>query len=215
MALGDKTAFGVTEELLVVAIPSAKYAFVKDDTGAALIYDASGTKLANLEVGKTIAANWTGAVSIYNQLFEVVPNATLAAGTGDAVEVTYPEVEIADMTAENVNKVVTLKGVTYTLGTGKNFTIAKGDDTVAGYNQFSLTIEAADGKAYDIVGAIGRFNDNIQFQPISIEEVSESTGIGTVEADSKSAKAVKVLHNGQILIEKGGKTYNVQGQTLK
>lgn len=186
--LANNTTFGVTGELLVVAKPTAKHAYVMDDEGAALIYDATGTKLVNLEVGKTIAANWIGSVSIYNQLFEMVPNAVLAAGTAAAVDVTYPDAEIAYMTAENVNKVVTLKGVTYTLGTGKNFTINKGDDSVAGYNQFNLTLAAAeDGKTYDIVGAIGRYNDTIQFQPINIAESSSATGIDSMDSETEAA----------------------------
>ena len=91
------------------------------------------------------------------------------------------------MTAENVNKVVTLKGVTYTLGEGKNFTINKGDDSVAGYNQFNLTLAAAeDGKTYDIVGAIGRYNDNIQFQPINIAESSSATGIDSMDSETEA-----------------------------
>lgn len=185
--LDNNATFGVTGELLVVAKPTAKHAYVMDDEGAALIYDATGTKLVNLEVGKTIAANWIGSVSIYNQLFEMVPSAVLAAGSATAVDVTYPDVEIASVTAENVNKVVTLKGVTYTLGEGKNFTINKGDDSVAGYNQFSLTIAAAeDGKTYDIVGAIGRYKDTIQFQPINIAESSSATGIDSVDSETEA-----------------------------
>lgn len=185
--LANNTTFGVTGELLVVAKPTTKHAYVQDDEGDALIYDATGEKLVNLEVGKTIAANWIGSVSIYNQLFEMVPNAVLAAGTAAAVDVTYPDAEIASVTAENVNKVVTLKGVTYTLGEGKNFTINKGDDSVAGYNQFNLTLAAAeDGKTYDIVGAIGRYNANIQFQPINIAESSSATGIDSMDSETEA-----------------------------
>lgn len=50
---------------------------------------------------------------------------------------------------------------------------------------------------------------------VSVTKAGEGTGIETVEVDQKTSKVVKVLNNGQILIEKGGKTYNVQGQTLE
>ena len=170
-ALPANAAFTFTGEALVVAKPTAKYVYVKDAKGSSLIYDNSGEKIAAAEVGKTIAANWTGKVSFYNKLFEAVPDANLVMKDGDPVEVSYETVGLGDVKAENVNKVVTLKGVNYTID-GKNMTITKGDAVAAGYNQFGLEIAVPEeGKTYNMVGAIGRFNDNIQFQPISIEEV--------------------------------------------
>lgn len=171
-ALNDKAEFKFTGEALIVAKPTNKYVFIRDNTGSSLIYDNSGSKTESAVVGKTIAANWTGKVSIYNSLFEAVPDAAITVTEAEAIEPEYPEVGFDDFTAENVNKVVILKDVTYTLGSGKNMTFAKNDATVAGYNQFGLEIAAAEeGRTYNIVGAIGRFNDNIQFQPISIERV--------------------------------------------
>lgn len=170
-ALPANAAFTFTGEALVVAKPTAKYVYVKDAKGSSLIYDNSGEKIAAAEVGKTIAANWTGKVSFYNKLFEAVPDANLVMKDGNPVEVSYETVGLGDVKAENVNKVVTLKGVNYTID-GKNMTITKGDAVAAGYNQFGLEIAVPEeGKTYNMVGAIGRFNDNIQFQPISIEEV--------------------------------------------
>ena len=123
-------------------------------------------------VGRTIAANWTGKVSIYKNLFEAVPDAALTLKEGEAVAVTYPAVAIDDVKAENVNQVVTLKGVTYTKPEGQNFSIYSGETVVAGYNKFGLEIaDPVDGETYDIVGVISRYNDNIQFQPISITRV--------------------------------------------
>ena len=169
--LPDKTAFTFTGEVLVVAKPTAKYVYVRDAKGSSLIYDAKGEKTAAAEVGKTIAANWTGQVSIFKELFEAVPDDNLVMKDGDPVEVSYETVGLGDVKAENVNKVVTLKGVNYTID-GKNMTITKGDAVAVGYNQFGLGIAAPEeGKTYNMIGAIGRYNDNIQFQPISIEEV--------------------------------------------
>ena len=170
--LPDETAFTFTGEVLVVAKPTAKYVYVRDAKGSSLIYDAKGEKTAAAEVGKTIAANWTGQVSIFKELFEAVPDANLVMKDGDPVEVSYKTVGLGDVKAENVNKVVTLKGVNYTIGEKNNLSITKGDAVAAGYNQFGLKIAAPEeGKTYNMIGAIGRYNDNIQFQPISIEEV--------------------------------------------
>ena len=40
-------------------------------------------------------------------------------------------------------------------------------------------------------------------------------GIESVGADTKAGKTVKVLRNGQLLIQKDGRTYTAQGQLLK
>ncbi len=174
-ALENDAAFGFTGNALIVAKPTAKHVFIKDDTGSSLLYDNSGEKTAAAEVGKVIAPNWTAKVSIYKNLFEAVPDAAIEVTSDDPVDVTYPEVELAYITAEHVNEVVTLKGVNYTAPDNKNFNVTKGtDNTVAGYNQFGIEIANPDEtKTYDIVGAIGRYNDNIQFQPITITEAAD------------------------------------------
>lgn len=195
-ALANNATFAYSGEALVVAKPSAKHVYITDATGAGLIYDASGTKTEEAVVGKTMAANWSGKVSIYNKLFELVPDAALVMKEGDAVKVAYPEATAADMTAANVNKVVMLKGITGYTVNNKNITIAIGDDQVVGYNQFGLDIAAAEaGKTYKMVGAISCYNDNIQFQPISIEEYIESTDIdiSIKDSDSELMKEAKTL----------------------
>ncbi len=172
-ALENGTTFAYTGEALVVAKAANEnktYVYIKDETGSSLIYDADASKTEAAVVGKTIAANWTGKVSIFKNLFEAVPDAALSVKDGEAVEVTYPEAQLTDVVAENVSQVVELKGVTYMLD-GKSITIYKGQAEAVGYNQFGLEIAApVEGKTYSIVGAIGRYNDNIQFWPISIEE---------------------------------------------
>lgn len=183
-ALDDKAEFTFTGEALIVAKPTNRYVFIRDNTGSSLIYDNSGSKTEAAAVGKTIAANWTGKVSIYNSLFEAVPDAAITVTDAEAIEPDYPEVGFDDITAENVNKVVMLKEVTYTLGSGKILTFAKNEATVAGYNQFNITIDAAEeGRTYNVVGAIGRYNNNIQFQPISIERVPAAKDIEIAAAD--------------------------------
>jgi len=178
-ALANNTAFTFTGEAQVVYL-NGRYAYIKDARGSSLIYDSSTSKLANLAIGKKIAANWTGKVSIYNNLFEAVPDAVLAVTEDAPVEVTYPEVAIADVVATNMNQVVVLKGVTYTAPDGKNFTISKGGVDVNGYNQFGLEIAAPEAeKSYDITGVISVYKTNVQFQPIKIEEATQGGGSGT------------------------------------
>ena len=173
-ALTSNDVFVFTGEALIVAKPTANHVYIQDETGSALLYDSTGEKTAAAEVGKTMAANWSGKVSIYKKLFELVPDQAIAVKDGDAATVTYPEATAEDITLENVNKVVLLKGITSYSVDGKNLTITIGENEIAGYNQFGLEIAAAeDGKTYEMVGSISRYNDNAQFQPMSIKEAEE------------------------------------------
>ena len=206
-ALENGATFGYTGEAKVVAKPTANHVYVTDASGAALIYDASGEKTTAAEVGKTIAANWTGKVSIYNQLTELVPDAALVMKDGDAVAVEYPEVAAADMIAENVNRVVTLKGITGYAVDGKNITITIGETSVVGYNQFGLEIAAAEeGKTYEMVGAISRYKESIQFQPISIARTPDVVDVTVDAADitgditaALNAKTTAITEAGDIV----------------
>ena len=173
-ALENGTAFTYTSDALVVYLNGA-YAYIKDDTGSSLIYDSSKTKFANLGTGSRITANWTGKVSIYNNLFEAVPDDVLPTAGTSAVLVTYPDAAITDVVAANMNQVVVLKGVTYTAPEGKNFTISQGGVEVKGYNTFNLEIAAPEeGKTYNITGVISVYKENAQFLPIAIEEAAGS-----------------------------------------
>ena len=173
-ALENNTKFKFTGDALVVAKPTAKYVYIKDDTGASLIYDSTGDMTANAEPGKHLAVNWTGKVTVYNKLFEAVPDAALAVTDAAAEEIDIPTKNFSYVTAEHVNEVIILAVDSWEAGSGKNLTLKLGDATLAGYNQFSIELpEIEDGKSYVMVGAIGRFNDNIQFQPIQVTEFQQ------------------------------------------
>jgi hypothetical protein len=196
-ALQNKDVFTYTSDVLVVYV-NGSYAYIKDYTGSSLIYDSGKTKLANLGIGSRVAANWKGKVSVYNNLFEAVPDDVLTTTGAAAIQVTYPEASITDVVAANMNQVVVLKGVAYTALDGKNFTISQGGVTVNGYNTFGIEIAAPEeGKSYNITGVISVFKENAQFLPIAVEAAT-TTGINAINA----AKA----ENGAI--------YNVAGQKV-
>ena len=191
------TEFQFTGEVIVVAKPNEKYTYIKDNTGSSLIYDGSQSKCTNLKVGSTVEANWQGSVNIYYNLFEAEPKAALSEKPGDINIVTYPSASAADMTAANMNKVVVLKGVTYTKGSGKKLTITQNGKEIAGFNQFQIDIaDPEDGKKYDIIGAISRYKDEIQFQPITIEAGAEDIVVTPAEG-SDIAQAVEAATEGK------------------
>ena len=212
-ALDNGTEFVFNGKATVVyAYDNSKkgYVYIKDDTGSSLIYK-TGT---GLEKGDVIKAGWEGKVSVYNNLFEVIPSTTLEKdGTA---EVTYPVATAADVKAENMNQVVVLKGVTYGEINKSNFKI---NSDIAGYNQFNITIpEPEDGATYDIEGVIGVFKQDVQFQPISLTRVPEVVDITVAPesgdiAEAVDAEAKKVTDEGNVvgnitinLTEKGSYT---------
>ena len=216
-ALGNGATFTFTGEALVVAKPTAKYVYVKDATASSLIYDASGEKTAAAEVGKTIKANWTGSVSIYNGLFEAIPDAALVVTDAAAAEVTYDEIVLADVTAANVNKIVKLADVTIASVSGKNFNIKKGDATIVGYNQFAVEGLANGLVCSEMIGAISVYNETVQFQPISFTvgtpapdpaDIVISPESGDISAALAEATALQTAKNITINLTENG-TYTI------
>ncbi len=207
--LEDKTEFLFSGEATVVALPTAKNLFLKDETGYTLVFDATGTKF-NFEVGQHIAGGWKGTVSMYYSLFEVVPTTDLTAVADVKDEVTYDTKTAADVTVENANTVAYLKGVTYTApASGKNFDIKEGETTIAGYNQFGIDIAApVEGRTYDILGVISRYNDKAQFQPISITAVPQVVNI-EIAAESGADLATLVENKVAEIAAAGDKAGNV------
>ena len=177
-ALADKTPFAYTGQLMVTAKPTAKYVYVNDGTSFGLIYDGTGEKTAAAEKGKYITPGWTGKVSIYKQLFELVPDNAIAVTEDPAQPFNYLDEPISEAT---INKVIILKGVTSYSAKGNDLTIIINDEKelseaygAKGYNQFEIVIPAADPeKTYEIIGAVGKYNDQLQFWPITIQEPQE------------------------------------------
>jgi len=202
-ALAKDAVFGFTGDAVVVANPNKKHVYIKDKTGSSLIFDAVGK--TELAVGSHITPNWTGKVDIYNGLFEAVPTSTLTAVEGTPDVIKYDAATATDITEANVNKVVVLKGVTYTVPAEgkKEFTITAGDATVNGYNQFGIKIDApVESDLYDIVGAISIYNTNIQFQPIAITRAPKVVPV-TVEA-ATGADLTEFVNAEKTKITEGG-----------
>lgn len=174
-AQANGTEFKFLGDAIVVATPAkgqSRYVYIKDATGNSLIFDKSGELTADIAVGNVITAPWEGTVSIYKSLFEAVPSAAL--GATSTVQVVIPEGYPEDVVADSVNKVMEIKGLSIDNVDGQNIKFTIGNAAVVGYNQFGIELPADyEGKTFDVVGAVGRYNDNIQFQPITITEVVE------------------------------------------
>ncbi|MCM1348119.1 MAG: chitobiase/beta-hexosaminidase C-terminal domain-containing protein [Firmicutes bacterium] len=149
-------------DVTVVYVNAANgYTYVKDATGATLIYSRN----LPYSVGDIIPGGWEGTVDIFNGLYEIKPNGTMPAAKGTTT-VTYTNVTAAP-TADMVNQVVVLKNVVFESATPSaksNFTGTMGGTSVAFRNNF--TIADTPAGTYDVFGAIAIYNNNVQVYPI-------------------------------------------------
>ncbi|MGN1375164.1 MAG: DUF5123 domain-containing protein [Prevotella sp.] len=201
-ALANGTLFAFTGDATVVANPDNKNVYIKDANSFSLIYDSKAT--TTFPIGTKITPNWIGKISIYNGLVEIVPVSELVAAEGEPAVVTHDEAIFADVVEANINKVVVFKGLTYTLGTGKNITFKEGEATAAGYNNFSLAIdEPIEGDTYDVIGAIGIYNNTtLQIWPLLITRVPKVIPV-SIDAETGSDLAALVTTKEEEIIAGG------------
>lgn len=163
---------------VTVTYQNAKYLYVKDETGAMLIFGAAGT-FAN---GDVIPAGFKGKKAVFNGTTELTNVEDL--GTATAGATVEPEVKTVDQIDANIESAyVLLKGVTIGDISNKNFTY---NGTLAGYNQFLLDLSAIDAeKKYDVKGMVALHTSGstttVQVMPVEITEAT-STGIEAVAA---------------------------------
>lgn len=163
-------------EVVYVPATDSRYYYIKDATASGLIYKSNYGLVAGDKVAKGMAAK----VSIYNNLYELVPitaKADLEITAGTPAE---PALATAAPTAAD-NKYVVYKNVTFLADSiGTTSTAVRtvkglfGADTVTFYNTFkvpAVVFEA--GKKYDVTGLNTCYNTNIQVAVASIEEHPE------------------------------------------
>lgn len=155
----DKEAYLNTFEVVKV-IKNYGYIFIKDDTGAGLIYDAGNAKSMESLVEGASVSGFIGTKDLYYKHPQLTPNVAhsdlTATGSGAAVATEISELKEADL-----NKYVVVKGVTVDVATNlsENPTIG----SIKYRAQFGGSYNLAVGTAYDIYGFVGKYNDNIQF----------------------------------------------------
>lgn len=155
-----------------VVYVNGSYTYIKDATGASLIYKSN----FGLKAGDHVAAGLAGKLSIYNGLYEVVPTSTLSDLTVTAG--TAPAFDYAKSAPgqSNMNEVVIYKDVHFAADCSFNDQSKTtlygiwGTDTIAFYNTFKIAYPFEATKAYNIVAANSIFQTNYQAHFISAEE---------------------------------------------
>ncbi len=169
-ALEDGTEFAFDAQLVVTANQVSgnnRYVYVKDEAGTGgLFYNVAA--LADVTVGTPLVGPWNGKLTVYRTLPEIV-SVNGIQETSPAVEVSYDDFDIANISEADVNKVFYLRGVTLGEQSNRNFTISNGEAELAGRNTFNVEYPATvEDVTFDVLGALGIFNGALQFQPIEI-----------------------------------------------
>lgn len=201
---------------VVVTYVSGRYCWVKDETGAMLVYLPYNP--ATTFAPGDVLTGVVGKKTTFNGLVEVTLTAdqlaAVEAEDGDAPE--PDELSAIDVDLD-MNKYIILKGIN--MNESKAFTSAGSETAVmniAGtgvdlFNKFKFVYSFDADKKYDIVGIVSYYK-KLQVHFISATEVGGEEGIEDIVA---TGAAAKVLRDNQILILKGDKTYNVFGARVK
>ena len=168
-ALAADEITGLNE--VVVTYVNGQNIYVKDETGGALIYGS-----LNLKPGDVVKG-FIGKSSPYNGLPELKPLVALEDLEVVAGEAPEPEELTAAPTADDINKLVLLKGVQFkdtTFASNKNITAVLGEEEFIVRNNFGIDVKFDTEKKYDVVGAGAIYVKNetttLQLYFISAEE---------------------------------------------
>lgn len=224
-ALTDNSNAAISNPV-VVTYANGMNTYVKDATGFLCIYgnDLSG----RYSQGDVIPAGFGGVKTTYNNGPEMkFP----FFGFQDATEtqaVEADEVTVANFGNSQMWQYVVLKGaqITYHNGRYLGFRVNNSTDSVAGYNQFNLTLPDLDA-TYDIYGIVTSYQGNIQMYPIEfidvnpttvpdiaslleLEQGKNATITGTVTAIYHSGKQLYIKDNSAYMLVYGSlsNTYN-------
>ena len=195
---------------VTVTYANGKNVYVKDATGAMLVYLSEATTWKAGDVLSGVA----GVVDIYYGLYEVKPSADqVAAVTATPGEAPAPVELTAAPVAADMNKYVILKDVTVSAAT---FTDKKLDATIGGEtfvlrNNFNADVAFDTEKKYDITGVVAVYNDAVQLYFINAE-LHQATAVDNTAVD---AKIVKAIRNGQVVLIRDGKVINMFGVEQK
>ena len=136
-----------------------------------------------------------GEYTIFNGLPEI-QNYTLGEVATGGATVDPVVKNISEIGEADANAYIKLEGVSISgvVENSKNFTIEKGTDQIAGFNNFGLTLaNTAADKKMDIVGVVSLYNKNntavtttVQVAPITVTEAID-TGIAGIEAENGEA----------------------------
>ena len=147
----------------IVTYRNGSYTFVKDETAYGLIY---GNQVPETVVtGCTLGEDWDAVYTLYKGYVHEYTKPNNVTNSGEElVEIVPTEYAEADLTTDNINERVIIKGVSI-VKDGNNYFTADGMQL---YNQFGITMPAdLDGKTFDVEGMVTYYSA-LQLYPIEI-----------------------------------------------
>ena len=171
---------------VVVVYQNGSNLWVKDNTGYGLIY---GNQVPQVEVGATLAEEWEAQHYLFRGMIHEYQYPTNVQATDDAlVEIVPTEYTEAQLTTDNINERVIVKGLTLTAGEDPKYLYTA--DGMAIYNQFNITYPTIEnGKTYDVEGMVSYYNNAVQIMPIAVTEVQ---GTDVLRGDVNQDQAVDI-----------------------
>ena len=156
-----------------------RYIFVKDETGAMMIYDAGNEYGQGLKNGNVLTGV-SGYMKDYYGNPELMPTSQFGVEEGPEIE---PE-EVSTLSADDVCRYVRLRAVESTAD-GKGFLLANGEE-IPYYDIFNYV---GDWKYYGVndVEGIVYFYDKIVLCPT---EINEATGIENVNGQQSAVNGI-------------------------
>lgn len=184
--------------------------YIKDESGYELIFANNfGLKAGDVVNG------FIGKSSPYHNMPELIPTVALADLEIVEGEAPAPEEITAAPAAADINKYLIIKGVSlegeFTSSSKTTINATIGEETFAIYNNFKVAYTFEADKEYDIVGVGSIYDSNLQLYFVSAS-VHQATAIDNTNA---AVKAVKVVRDGVLYIEKNGVLYNAQGAIVR
>lgn len=234
-ALADGSYFEFTTDVTVAFVYRIMYncaTIFEDQNGdGGQIYDVrhntADAYKANYEAGDIIPGGWKGIKIDYNGTKEITPLEGFGTSTGKG-SVSYVERTFATIGEADVNKLVLVRNVQlvntheYSAKDQEKHRNAT-DGTVEVFDMYDTyhSNEAQTGYVlfpdedgtYDVIGVGANYKGTYEIHPISFDghiPGFPETALENVEA----AAAEKVLIDGQLVIRKSGKCYNVLGARL-
>ncbi len=199
-----------TEEVelkdLTVIFATGRNTYVIDEEGVALVmYDASQTYYdGTLEAGNVLSGQKATYLQ-YNNQDEIIPTNTVEAVDGI---VPVPTLLNAQPTTDNVNRYIRLENIAAAKN-GNNYFAFDGALQLYGAN--SSLKPSADGN-YDVEGIVINYKGTQLELIVTAIKPAQAT---SVDALLNSGKPVKMLRDGQVIILREGKTFNVLGAEVE
>ncbi|MBR5118703.1 MAG: chitobiase/beta-hexosaminidase C-terminal domain-containing protein [Muribaculaceae bacterium] len=161
-----------------VTYSNGKNAYVRDATGYMCIFGDEVTGKYNN--GDVIPAGFAGKKTIYNTGLEMASPLTGFEAATSTTTVDPEEITFANFNEQPVWKYVILKDAMISEVNNKNVTLTNGTATIAAYNQFSVTIPNDHSIAYDVIGIVTSYQNNLQ---LYLVEIVDNTPLSTYVDD--------------------------------